>query len=319
MPRKVFESFTRLDASDVNTFLMDQSVMSFAGTAARGSAIGTATEGMVTYLNDINSLSVNNGTAWTTDRTIQVFGGTAARGSAISSPVKGMVSYLDDINSLSVNNGTAWTTDRTIQVFAGTAARGSAIGTAVEGMYAHLNDTDTLTYYNGSAWVAAGGGGAILQVVSDVKTDPQVSASIGAGTTVDITGLSVSITPSSASSKILLLAQVNGVGSVNGIYVGFEFVRDSTQIGKGDNEGNRVGMTAGGSIGFSANNYGNMTTHMSFLDSPATTSAITYKVRLRNAASGTQTLYVNRNIDDSNLLWDTFRSICTITAMEVAA
>ena len=166
MPRKEFESFTRLDASDVNTYLMDQSVMSFAGTAARGSAIGTATEGMVTYLNDINSLSVNNGTAWTTDRTIQVFGGTAARDSAIGTAVVGMFSYLEDIDSLSVNNGTAWTTDRTIQVFAGTAARGSAIPSPVEGMYAHLNDTDALTYYNGSAWANAGASAGLVPIVT---------------------------------------------------------------------------------------------------------------------------------------------------------
>jgi hypothetical protein len=52
MPRKEFEAFTRLDASDVNTYLMDQSVMSFAGTAARGSAIATPVEGMYTHLTD---------------------------------------------------------------------------------------------------------------------------------------------------------------------------------------------------------------------------------------------------------------------------
>jgi hypothetical protein len=65
MPRKEFESFTRLDASDVNTFLMDQSVMTFAGTAARGSAITTPVEGMVTYLEDTDGLELWNGTAWT--------------------------------------------------------------------------------------------------------------------------------------------------------------------------------------------------------------------------------------------------------------
>jgi hypothetical protein len=48
MPRKDFQSFTRLDASDVNSFLMDQTVMTFAGTAARGSAIPTPVDGMVT-------------------------------------------------------------------------------------------------------------------------------------------------------------------------------------------------------------------------------------------------------------------------------
>jgi hypothetical protein len=43
---------------------MDQSVMTFAGTAARGSAIGTAVEGMVTYLEDSNSLELWNGSEW---------------------------------------------------------------------------------------------------------------------------------------------------------------------------------------------------------------------------------------------------------------
>jgi hypothetical protein len=64
MPRKEFEAFTRLDASDVNSFLMDQTVMSFAGTAARGSAIPSPVEGMVTYLNDIDDLRAYNGSSW---------------------------------------------------------------------------------------------------------------------------------------------------------------------------------------------------------------------------------------------------------------
>jgi hypothetical protein len=64
MPRKVFTAGEVLAASDVNSFLMDQSVMSFAGTAARGSAIGTATEGMVTYLQDTDSLQMFNGSSY---------------------------------------------------------------------------------------------------------------------------------------------------------------------------------------------------------------------------------------------------------------
>jgi hypothetical protein len=64
MPRKEFESFTRLDASDVNTYLMDQTIMTFAGTAARGSAIGTAVEGMYTHLNDTDTLQYWDGSAW---------------------------------------------------------------------------------------------------------------------------------------------------------------------------------------------------------------------------------------------------------------
>jgi hypothetical protein len=64
MPRKEFEAFTRLDASDVNTFLMDQSVMTFAGTAARGSAISTPIAGMTTYLEDTKDLQIYDGSAY---------------------------------------------------------------------------------------------------------------------------------------------------------------------------------------------------------------------------------------------------------------
>ena len=65
MPRKVFTAGSVLTASDVNTYLMNQAVMTFAGTAARGSAIGTATEGMLTWLEDTNVYQYYNGSAWT--------------------------------------------------------------------------------------------------------------------------------------------------------------------------------------------------------------------------------------------------------------
>jgi len=64
MPRKVFDAFTRLDASDINTYLMDQSVMVFGGTAARGSAIPTPIDGMAAYLQDSDTLTIYNGADW---------------------------------------------------------------------------------------------------------------------------------------------------------------------------------------------------------------------------------------------------------------
>ena len=64
MSRKVFTAGEVLAAADVNSFLMDQTVMTFAGTAARGSAIGTATEGMLTYLADSKTFEYWNGTAY---------------------------------------------------------------------------------------------------------------------------------------------------------------------------------------------------------------------------------------------------------------
>jgi hypothetical protein len=64
MPRKEFVAFTRLDASDVNSFLMDQTVMSFADAAARTTAIPTPVQGMTTYLQDIDDIRVYDGTKW---------------------------------------------------------------------------------------------------------------------------------------------------------------------------------------------------------------------------------------------------------------
>jgi len=64
MPRKVFTAGEVLSATDVNSFLMDQTIMTFAGTAARGSAIPTPTEGMITYLSDTNTFQFWNGSSY---------------------------------------------------------------------------------------------------------------------------------------------------------------------------------------------------------------------------------------------------------------
>ena len=62
--RKVFVAGEVLEASEVNGYLMDQTVMVFAGTAERTAAIGTPSEGMVTYLTSDNSTTVWTGAAW---------------------------------------------------------------------------------------------------------------------------------------------------------------------------------------------------------------------------------------------------------------
>ena len=65
---KDFTTGEVLTADDVQDYLMDQSVMVFGGTAARGSAIASPTEGMVTYLSDSDSLEVYDGSAWSAVR-----------------------------------------------------------------------------------------------------------------------------------------------------------------------------------------------------------------------------------------------------------
>lgn len=62
--RKVFVAGEVLTASDVNGYLMDQSVMRFATASARSADIASPTEGMVSYLDDTNSVEVYSGSAW---------------------------------------------------------------------------------------------------------------------------------------------------------------------------------------------------------------------------------------------------------------
>ena len=65
MAYKVFTNGSPLPASDLNTYLMNQSVMVFADSTARSAALTSPTEGMTTYLEDTNKVEVWTGAAWT--------------------------------------------------------------------------------------------------------------------------------------------------------------------------------------------------------------------------------------------------------------
>jgi hypothetical protein len=64
MSFKVFTNGSVLSASEMNEYLMRQAVISFATSTARGLAITSPTEGMLTYLEDSNTFQFYNGTAW---------------------------------------------------------------------------------------------------------------------------------------------------------------------------------------------------------------------------------------------------------------
>jgi len=61
---KTFVNLTTLPASDVNNYLMEQSLMVFASAAARNSALTSPAEGMHAYLSDVNQVTVYDGTSW---------------------------------------------------------------------------------------------------------------------------------------------------------------------------------------------------------------------------------------------------------------
>ena len=159
--------------------------------------------------------------------------------------------------------------------------------------------------------------GKILQVVSTTKTDP-FTASLGGGAFTSVTGLSATITPTSASSKILVMVDVNGaqVTSSQG-HITIRLLRGATQIGSGGASGSRTTAFSAARINYSE--VGNaVSTSGAYLDSPATTSATTYSVQIGNAKTTTQTLAVNRSAADTNNV-AYLRTSSTIVVMEVSA
>ena len=148
----------------------------------------------------------------------------------------------------------------------------------------------------------------VLQVVNVLKDDTFTTTS---STFVDLTGLSATITPSSTTSKIMVMATVSGSGTdvASAGSTGYVIVRDSTQIAVNtalteDFTGQLSIRSLGASTAVTLNHATN------FLDSPATVSAITYKIQVRAAAG---TLYVNRDGDNAN------GSVSTLTLMEISA
>ena len=150
---------------------------------------------------------------------------------------------------------------------------------------------------------------ASLQVVTANKTD---TFSTSSTSFTDITSLSVSITPSSASSKILIMAYISAQGTPGATVTQHRLVRGATAIAVGDAASSRTQASAG--LYSSVSDTTQQATIV-FLDSPATTSSTTYKCQMRvNGSTG----YVNRTSSDTDNT-NNARTISTITVMEIAA
>ena len=159
----------------------------------------------------------------------------------------------------------------------------------------------------------------ILQVQSTVKTDV-FSESLSANTNSSTNCIQVQITPSSTSSKVLIMVTLHGSSSYwggvsQGAWQG-RLVRNGSNLIVGDAAGgrNRMTMRAGDGDGNSVEEGMAFT----YLDSPASTSLLTYGVRLDNVDNGSRTMYLNRSPDDSDTEVNITRTVSTITVMEVA-
>jgi hypothetical protein len=159
---------------------------------------------------------------------------------------------------------------------------------------------------------ASGVGGKVLQVVSAAKTD---TFSTTGATFVDITDLSVSITPSSTSSKIMIISSIMASASSVSATIMTRLMRGATAIGIGDASGSRTRVTWG-TDNYTGSNL-NISISLTFLDSPSTTSATTYKVQLAETRASGDTAFINRDGADSSDV-QVPRGISTITVMEIA-
>ena len=157
----------------------------------------------------------------------------------------------------------------------------------------------TAASLNSNFSFAAGNSGVIQVVSTFLGTDFTTTST----SYVDVTGLSVSITPTSASNKVLVLC---GAALSAGAGRGYlQLVRDSTDIAisTGFATSNQTSATA-------ASDFMSQYVGIAFLDSPATTSATTYKFKLK--ADGGTTARINSQAGAT-----AHGNVSTITVMEV--
>jgi hypothetical protein len=173
MPRKVFTAGEVLAAADVNEFLMDQAVMSFADTAARGSAIGTPVEGMVTYLEDLNRYDTYNGSSHVPMGGLTLIK-TQTIGSTVSSVVVSDAFSADYENYKITITGGVGSADSSFTFQLGSQTTGYYAGT-IFNVYS-TNTASAAGVNNGSAFLVVGALNTAGQSMNLEVTSPFLAA-----------------------------------------------------------------------------------------------------------------------------------------------
>jgi hypothetical protein len=258
-----FKTFTTgevLTAADTNGYLM-QGINVFASTAARDAAITSPQEGQFAFTKDTNGLWYYDGAAWVASgATGDIEGVTAGIG----------ISGGGTSGTVTVTNSMATAIDAKGDLVPGTGA--DTFSRLAVGANNTVLTADS-SQATGMKWAAAAGGGKVLQVVQDTLT---ANFSTTSSSYVD-TGLTVSITPSSATSKIYITASASsftvGGASTPQNYSQYNLLRDSTQL-----QINTFGHYQGATV---SSNEDYIPLSFSYLDSPATTSSVTYKIQMK--------------------------------------
>jgi hypothetical protein len=172
--------------------------------------------------------------------------------------------------------------------------------------------TNLLTVANRNITKSSMPTGSILQVVQSVKTDAWNTSSTSP---VDITNMTASITPTSATSKIMVRVDLKWTVYGHGdIYL----LRNGTKIYYGDLSGIQTQSSLHGyGSGSYGNDYGLCYGGIEYLDSPATTSAVTYKLQAAVPHSASYQIAVNYSRPNENGAYNS-RLASTITLYEIA-
>jgi len=166
------------------------------------------------------------------------------------------------------------------------------------------------TFLSGTGAWAAAGGGVIKQVLSATKTD---TFDTNSSSFVDVTGVTIDVTPSSTSNKVWCSITGWASHSSAGSSVYLRMVRDSTAISVGAAAGSRVVCSTGNA---GDQTYSNGSFAISFLDSPSTSgSAVTYKLQCLSQTGGSSARINYRGDDSDGASWG--RGATTITVMEI--
>ena len=177
---------------------------------------------------------------------------------------------------------------------------------------------NTITVPTGQKIIASDVGaikapGAILQLIS-VEATGNYSFNTATGVYADVNGLVLNITPKFNNSKIFLTAKVD-ISSATNQRWGLRFTRDgnvpTSSVGGAD--GSRTTSHSSGTG--SGSNAIDRNAGMQFLDSPATTSQVTYKVQV--TCEGNNQVVINRSITHADSI-SVYVALSSLTAMEVA-